>query len=152
MIRSVLNSTFYQVHIIWKSKSRKDKGRACSMKSSIQKEIERILDSGNAYYYLSVQNHFSSRLLSINVKFRMNTKNNFGCSSCMVSDINGETYEVWLLHNGSALTLPRKVVKVGSVWNVIDLKASRIEQDWNRLSISVGLPMRFECDRVVLFD
>jgi hypothetical protein len=36
----------------------------------------------------------------------------------------GYIYELWLLSNGTARTLPGELVGVGSKWKVIDLEAS----------------------------
>jgi hypothetical protein len=43
--------------------------------------------------------------------------------------------EVWLLNKETAHSQQGKLVGVRSQWNVFDLDASGIEQDWTRLFI-----------------
>jgi hypothetical protein len=56
----------------------------------IQEEIHRRLNSGTACYH-SVQNFLSSRLLSENIKIRIQKNYNFACGSVLVPNIKGGT-------------------------------------------------------------
>jgi hypothetical protein len=62
-----------------------------------------------------------------------------------------DSYEVWLLHNGTERTQLGKLVGVVNEWNVIDSKLLELTKT-GIISIPVGLPMSFfEWGCVVLF-